>query len=221
MIKIVIFDLDGLLVDTEPLQFKAYNQVFSRHGYPVPLGDWRRWTDQEPPPAKLWIESYDIPLDAQQIADEKKIIYDRLIQEEMELKPGAKHLVEMLSHGFRLCVASGSRIESIESSIGRYGLRGSFEKLISSTSVRRNKPCPDVFLEAASQMGTSPSECVVIEDSVIGLQAAKAADMACIICPDAFLSHPRSRYREADVIVDSLEEITLHTLRELQIDNLA
>ncbi len=220
MIEVVIFDLDGLLVDSEPLQYKAYNQVFSRHGYPVTVDEWRVWTDLDSRPAELWAEAYDVPLDAQEIADEKKVIYDRLIEEEMELKPGAKQLVETLSHDLRLCVASGSRIESIEGCLGRFGLRDYFERLFSSTSVPRNKPHPDVFLEAASRMGVSPSACVVLEDSVIGLQAAKAARMACIVCPDAFVSHPRSRYREADIIVGSLEEITPHTLRELPADNL-
>ena len=221
MIEIVIFDLDGLLVDSEPLQYKAYNQVFSRHGCPVTQEDWRRWSDLESSPSKIWVDTYGLPLNAQQIADEKKVIYDRMIHEEMKLKPDAKYLVELLSHHFRLCVASGSRLESIEGSLGKFGLRDYFERLFSSTSVQRNKPYPDVLLEAASEMGASPSECVVIEDSVAGLQAAKAANMACIVRPDAFLPHPRSSYRDADVIVDSLEEITLHTLRKLQTNDLA
>ena len=215
MIEIVIFDLDGLLVDSEPLQYEAYNHVFSRHGHPVTLEVWHGWSNFESRPAKLWIESFDLPLDAEEIADEKKVIYDRLIREKLELKPGAKKLVEVLSGDLRLCIASGSRIESIESSMRKFGLYDCFEEFISTTTVRRNKPHPDVFLEAASRMGGSPSTCVVIEDSVVGLQAAKAADMACIVCPDAFASNPLTKYVAADVVVDTLEQVTMQTVKKL------
>ena len=212
MIEVVIFDLDGLLVDSQPLQYRAYNRVFSDHGYPIGHEDWQTMVRQSYS-IKRWIEEHELPLDSELIRNRKKEIYDRLIKEELQLKPGAKKAVELLSREYRLCIASASRIESIEAVVRKFSLTDFFGAVISDSVVRRGKPFPDVFLEAASQMKTTPNQCVVIEDSVAGLRAAKKAGMPCIICPDSYINTPLEQYRDAELIVNSLEDISIAVIK--------
>ena len=211
MIEVVIFDLDGVLVDSQPLQYEAYNLVFSGYGYPIGHDDWRLMV-QHSYSIKQWIQEKGIPLDPEKIRDEKKKIYDHFIEEKLQLKPGANNLIELLSGRYRLCIASASRIESIEAITRKFSWVDKFRCFVSDTEVRHGKPFPDVFLKAASQMRTSPSHCVVIEDSAAGLKAAKKAGMTCIVCPDSYFKVSPYEYETADVIVDSLEDIRVETI---------
>lgn len=211
MIKVIIFDLDGLLVDSQPLQYKAYNQVFTDYGYPLSEQDWYQWIHQSLSP-KEWIEIHQLPLDLEVIRSEKKEIYDQLIRDELVMKPGAKRAIEQLGSHYRLCVASASQLDSVGQVLDNFNIRWEFEQIVSDKDVERGKPFPDVFLKAAELMGVHPSECIVIEDSVAGLRATKEAGMKSIICPDSFAKVPIEEYKDADRIVQSLEELSLQML---------
>jgi beta-phosphoglucomutase-like phosphatase (HAD superfamily) len=144
-LKAVIFDLDGLLVDSEPLQFRAYREAFSSYGLPFTVSDWQKWHALGAS-ASIWIASMGWDLDAEIIRAEKKLRYDRFVESDLTLKPGARSLIEDLaSNGIRLCVASGSRIESIQACLARFALLSHFEALFSATKTARRKPYPDVF----------------------------------------------------------------------------
>jgi len=214
MIKIIIFDLDGLLVNSQPLQYKAYNHVFSKYGYPLSKDKWEEWI-QNSHHVKDWIKKHNLPLNPEKIRAEKKEIYDQLIASKLNLMSGAKKVVKLLSKKYRLCIASSSRIESIEAVLQKFDLHSKFEKLISDTELEKGKPYPDIFLKAAKLMQVSPEVCLVIEDSSAGVRAAKSAGMKCIICPDPFVKKQCCEYQNADKIVRSLEEITLKTIMEL------
>lgn len=207
MIKVIIFDLDGLLIDSQPLQYKAHNQVFSQHGYPLTLKDWHEWIHNGYN-IKLWIEKNKLPLDDKKIRAEKKIVYDKLVINKLKLKPGALELINRLYGKYKLCIASSSRIDSIKLCINKFGIESKFDKLISDKEMLKGKPHPDIFLKTAQIMNVKPEECLVIEDSIVGLKAAKAAKMTCIICPDTFSSLEHSKYKNADRIVETLDEIT-------------
>jgi HAD superfamily hydrolase (TIGR01509 family) len=214
MLELVIFDLDGLLVDSEPLQYQAYRDAFSRHGIELALQDWPQWHRLEASAAR-WISVHNLPLDPEQIRLEKKILYDALIAQELCLKPGARQLVETLAQKFRLCVASGSRPESIEACLVRFSLQSFFECQVSATLLARKKPYPDVYLEALAKMQVRPGRAIAIEDSVTGLKAASAAGIKCIVCPDTFLPMPLSELDGAALIVDSLENLSLSQIERL------
>jgi HAD superfamily hydrolase (TIGR01509 family) len=152
-------------------------------------------------------------LDAEIIRAEKKLIYDRLVESDLTLKPGARSLIEHLtSNGIRLCVASGSRIESIQTCLGKFELLSHFDELFSATRTARKKPYPDVFNLAVSEMALSRDSTVVIEDSPTGLTAALAANLRCIVCPDAFLGRRASDYAGASLLVSSLEQLNAAVL---------
>jgi len=183
----------------------AYNQVFSEYGYPISPKEWREWI-RNSYGAPEWIQKNNLPLDAEKIRAQKKIIFDQLIWQEMELMPGAKNAVMRLSKKYPLCIASASRRETIEACLGKFHLTSKFKKIIPDEEVKRGKPHPDVFLRAAKVMGFEPSECLVLEDSPAGLKAAKAAGMKCVICPDPFSKTPLVQFKSADKIIKSLNE---------------
>jgi len=214
MIKLIIFDLDGLLVDSQPLQYKTYNQVFSQYGHPLSRDDWEIWI-QKSHSARSWIEDHGLSLDPEKIRAEKKEIFDRLIEEELELKEGAQELVELLSKNYPLGLASASRMESIESCLNKFNLTDKFQIIESDVGTDRPKPYPDIYLTVAEKMQQEPPQCLVIEDSLAGLKAAKSAGMKCVICPDTFCNTLVADIEEADLIVKVLDEITLKMIEAL------
>jgi HAD superfamily hydrolase (TIGR01509 family) len=214
-LKAVIFDLDGLLVDSEPLQFRAYQHAFSAHGIEFGEHDWATWHEVGAS-ADAWLVFKGWRADPESIRSTKKAIYEQLIDAELTLKPGAAKLTQDLySNGVRLCVASGSRIESIEACLNRFNLRQFFEGLFSATTARRRKPYPDVFELAMAEMGLSQSGTVVIEDSVVGLRAACAAGLPCVVCPDSFLVYDPDEYLGAALLIQSLSELDSNVLSEV------
>ena len=214
MLEVVIFDLDGLLVDSEPLQFQAYREAFSRYGVDLDLNDWPSWHNLEASAAR-WVATHNLQVDPQKIRSEKKILYEELIKNELTLKPGAKQLVDALSGKYRLCVASGSRPESIEACLDRFSLSSHFEMQFSATLLERKKPFPDVYIEALSRMQVKPHCSIAIEDSVTGLKAAMAAGIKCIVCPDSFVPATRSDYDGAALVVDTLECVSHSNIEQL------
>ena len=138
-----------------------------------------------------------------------------LIETQLTLKPGARQLVENLSGHCRLCVASGSRPESIEACLNRFSLTPFIEQQFSATLLKRKKPYPDVYIEALSKMQVASRNALAIEDSMAGLQAAISAGISCVVCPDSFIPIAPSSYVGASLIVESLEELTISGLRQL------
>lgn len=211
----VIFDLDGLLVDSEPLQFRAYQAAFQAHGVELAEHEWRAWHEVGAS-AAAWVEFKGSNADPEAIRSTKQSVYEQLIEAELSLKPGAETLVRDLhSSGVRLCVASGSRIESIEACLGRFELLRYFEGLYSATTTPRKKPHPDVLQLALEQMSLSPHRTIVVEDSLAGLQAALAANLPCVICPDGFLAYDPAEYQGAALLVSSLADLSPQILGEV------
>jgi len=214
MLEVVIFDLDGLLVDSEPLQFRAYQKAFARFGVAFDIGDWPEWHRLEAS-ASRWIEAHNLAVDPETIRAEKKIYYDEMVKNELTLKPGARSLVESLSSSYRLCVASGSRPESIENSLDRFSLTPYFEKQFSATLLPHKKPYPDIYLEALSQMKVSSPQAIAVEDSLAGLRAATGAAVKCIVCPDDFTPAENSEFKDAALMVGSLEELSPELIEKI------
>lgn len=115
--------------------------------------------------------------------------------------PGAMACVERLAKTYPLALASGSPLCVIEAVLAHHGIRSKFQCLISSESVPHGKPAPDVFLAAAAGLGAAPESCIVFEDSLVGVRAAKAAGMHCVAIPS---SHPEEIAKIADRVFYSL-----------------
>jgi len=220
MIKVVIFDLDGLLINSQLLQHKAYNQVFSKYGYPITKKEWEDEWIQNSICCKDWIKKNNLPLNFEKLRAEKKEIYEKLILTDMELKPGANNAIDALSKEYQLCIASGSVKSSIDVNSKKFDFDSRFKLIVADEEahIKNPKPHPDVFQYVAKKMKVEPNECAVIEDSKAGLKAAKSAKMKCIICPDTFCDIQLSEFDDADKIVKTLNEIDVRMINELGVN---
>jgi HAD superfamily hydrolase (TIGR01509 family) len=132
--------------------------------------------------------------------------------QELPLIDGAVEAVRRVASSFRLAVASSSNRPLIDSVLERSGLASFFEATVSSEEVERGKPAPDVFLEAARRLDVDPARCAAVEDSANGIRAAQAAGMRVVAIPNRRYPPPPEAHALADVVVDSLDDLTIDVL---------
>jgi beta-phosphoglucomutase len=214
MLECVLFDLDGLLVDSEPLQYRAYRYAFAQFDIDLSLDDWIRWHSAEASTAR-WVESEGLQLDVQQLRDTKKQYYDELIANELSLKPGARALIEDCAAGLQLAVVSASRRESIEACLDKFDLLQHFSSLVSGSEVARSNPWPEPYLDAMQALETSARHAIALEDSLTGYRSASAAGLKCVICPDHFMPKPQAAFANAALVTDALTELSASELRRV------
>lgn len=216
MTKVVIFDLDGLLIDSEPLWGEADQAVLAKFGidYHDELHEATRGRGQREC-AQLYIKHFNLSDSVESFVNKRIEAMYTLLQEKLKLMPGAEDLVVKLNAaGFILALATGGhRKERAEEILEKFSLRGFFKAVVSSMDVRRGKPFPDVFLACAKKLGVLPSECLVLEDAQNGVVAAKAAGMKVIgVNPDPKV---RKLFQSADLVAKSLDRIILELIRNL------
>ncbi|UVK42054.1 HAD family phosphatase [Mesorhizobium sp. AR07] len=176
----IIFDCDGVLVDSEPLAARAYERVYDKHGMPgVNTGIIAQCIGMKQSDIIARIKDltgHQFPATADgDIWAETKVLFSQ----ELKPTPGITAFLETL--GGDRCVASSSSVERINHSLAVTGLARFFgDAIYSSSMVKNGKPAPDIFLFAADKMGANPADCIVIEDSPFGIQGAVAAGMTAI-----------------------------------------
>jgi HAD superfamily hydrolase (TIGR01509 family) len=208
-IDTVIFDLDGVILETE----QEWNDV--RHEFAVAHGG--RW-DENDQPAVMGANSMkwaEYMRDQVGVALPPRDIYQGVVgalraryAQHLPLIPGVRDTIIGLVPQFRLGVASSSPIELIEYSLELAGLRHYFGALVSSDEVPTGKPAPDVYLEACRRLNTTPARAAAIEDSSNGLRAAAAAGLAVIAVPNASFPPSPDALSLADIVVGSISQVT-------------
>jgi HAD superfamily hydrolase (TIGR01509 family) len=172
-----IFDCDGTLADSMPLHYRAWADTVTKYGGQMPeelfyaLGGWPSHKMVE-----LLNERFGTSLDPEIVASEKEHLYvERIarIQPIPEVAEFARQVVVFA----KVSVASGGVLPVVTRTLETIGFKGFFSVIVTSEQVKRGKPFPDMFLEAARRMGVRPSECLVLEDSIAGFEAAIAAGM--------------------------------------------
>ncbi|MEM7208642.1 MAG: HAD family phosphatase [Pseudomonadota bacterium] len=214
MLKSILFDLDGLLVDSEPLQFRAYQIALKSFGVSLDHQAWIEWHSVEASTTR-WINDQKLDLDPEEVRNTKKAHYEKLIENELELKPGAADLVKACAEEFEIAIVSSSRRESIEVCMQKFGLLQYFPLIVSGTELPRSKPFPDSYLDALKKMDVNAQEAFALEDSTTGFSAAKAACIPCIICPDLFIPKASGAFEGAALVVDSLHQLDATALKAL------
>ncbi len=176
---LVIFDCDGVLVDTEGLCNRELSRWLTEAGYPISYEDCRRtFNGRTMSSVQDIVESAGVSLGAD-FPDRWNDRLPAILAQGVEAIPHVKELIESLrQRGIPSCVASSARIHKMQNTLGQTGMLSWFEgRMFSAQMVARGKPFPDVFLHAAREMGFRPDNCVVIEDSLAGAQAGEAAGM--------------------------------------------
>jgi HAD superfamily hydrolase (TIGR01509 family) len=211
-IRAVIFDMDGVLVDSEPLINAAAITMFREKGLRVEPDDFLPFVGAgEDRYIGGVAEQYGFPLDVPAAKHRTYEIYLGLVPSRLEAFPGALDLVNACrAAGLRIAVASSADLIKVRANLEAIGLPLKFwDAVIVGEDVKHKKPAPDIFLSAAEKLGMSPRECVVVEDATNGVQAAKAAGMRCVAVATTF---PPDRLQEADVIRDRISDVLLSDL---------
>jgi len=207
-VRAVVFDLDGLLVDSEPLQIAAWQAFLVGYGKRLDDGLLNelfglRLRDS----ARLMIDRLDLPLTLEQVITERDAIFLDSLAGQLRAMPGAPELVaELAERGVPRALATSGHRHYVERALAEIGLAGMFPVLVTAEDVEQGKPAPDCYRLAADWLGLPPEACLALEDAPLGVRAARAAGLRCLAIPN---EHTRSLpgLEEADAILPSLHEV--------------
>ncbi|NLH98958.1 MAG: HAD family phosphatase [Chthonomonadales bacterium] len=214
MERAVIFDLDGVLVDSSLFHRESWRVVGKERGFE--MTDELFWRTFGMPNRQILPLLLHRDLSEDEIAElseRKEAVYRELAAGKMQPLPGSTDLVRaVVDAGFRVALGSSTPMSNIRVVLDALGIRECFEQIVCSDDVTHGKPHPEVFLKAAQKLGVDPSRCVVIEDAVVGVQAAKAAGMRCLAVAT---THPADKLQEADMVAPDLTHVTPGTLARM------
>ncbi|HMJ10224.1 MAG TPA: HAD-IA family hydrolase [Polyangiaceae bacterium] len=209
----VIFDLDGVLLDTEPLYTEATQRIVEPYGKVFEWsikGEMMGRSSLES--ARYLISALGLPISAEEFLALRKPLLEESFRAADEIR-GAQAFVRALhAHRIPMALATSSERSLCALKIERHGWFSLFQTIVcgDDPNVERLKPAPDIFLVAARALGAAPEQCLVFEDSLAGVEAARAANMQVIALPDPHMD--RSRFENADLVVDSYDELPLQDL---------
>jgi HAD superfamily hydrolase (TIGR01509 family) len=213
VITTVIFDLDGLLADTERLHCQAYQDALRCHGAALTEAEYAEHWVRSGRGIGDWVSIHGLTVDPVMVRARKSERYLELLTVSLQPMDGALALLESLHGKKTLALASSSYRDAVDAVLRGLDITHYFKAVISGLDVERVKPAPDIFLAAARAVGARPSECLVLEDAEKGVLAAYEAGMACIAVPNEHTRH--HDFSRATRICASLKEITLEFIEEL------
>ncbi len=214
----ILFDLDGTLIDTEQADFTAGQMLAQEMGVKISLDFWAE-------NVVGIMEGYDIffaelQRQSKKNGTTKEFLWQRLQQlweqtmQNMALMPGATPLLSGLrASGYRVGLASASDQAWVYRWLNHFDLHPYFHTITTGDDVRQNKPAPDIYYLAAEQLQVSPQKCLVFEDSVFGIQAAKSAGMTVVAVPNTITRN--LDFNQADKIINGLNQISIETLHTI------
>ena len=211
----VIFDWDGVVIDSSAQHVRSWELLSEEIGKPLPDGHFKKGfgkKNQEIIPNLLrWS---DDPIEIERLGDRKEELYRELVRDQgVRVLPGARELLSALREaGIPRSVGSSTPLSNLNALFAATGLGELFDAVVCGDDVKNGKPAPDVFLLAAQKLGLDPAGCLVIEDAHVGIAAAHAAGMKVLAVAT---THPLEELTSADAAVASLAEITPERLRQI------
>jgi HAD superfamily hydrolase (TIGR01509 family) len=183
MIRAVLLDFDGTLVDTEPLQWRSYQRALAPFGVVVGLEEYRRHFIRAAGGSDWACRRYALPVAPDELRERKAIEYAALIPADVRPCGGAETLLERLRGRRRLAVVTNSVRAEVDAILAHLGWTAAFDGIVSREDYGRAKPAPDGYLEAARRLGCIVRDCVVVEDTERGVRAGLAAGMPVVAVP--------------------------------------
>jgi len=214
MITAAIFDLDGLLADTERLHCLAYQTALAEIDVGLNESEYAEHWIRHGKGIVDWVENQGLRFDPHALRQRKSEHYLTLLETLLRPMDGALELLEALKGKLRIGLASSSYRDAIDGVLAGLGIGHYFEAIVSGLDVAVVKPAPDIFLKAADDLGVTPSECLVLEDAEKGVVAAHLAGMRCIAVPNDFTRH--HDFSKATLVCASLAEVSLGLIRSLE-----
>jgi len=212
MIKAVIFDFEGVIVDSEPLRYETWRILFKRKfQVDLPLYgpdiasqiNGRKQTDN----VLHFLQQARVTGNAEELINERAKLLEEVYSNPEKIKPieGLFPLLEFLKkNNIQQAIATSSFKDTTEKMMQYLKIEDYVDTLVTGQDVEHGKPAPDIFLKAAKQLATLPQDCLVIEDSINGIEAAKAAGMRCVAITSSL---PREMLSKADLIIDRLDDL--------------
>ena len=212
--KAVIFDMDGVIINSEPLHFEIEGELledlggkFDKKAHEAFVGttDYNIW--------KKYKEEFNLEPSVEEIVEMKK---ERFLERIGEVELTENFMAFMLTlhnEGYPMAIASSNNRKVVDAVVNRFGLSKYMKFIISGEEVRKGKPNPEIFLTAAKKMGVEPEACLVIEDAENGVKAAKAAGMKCIGLKN--MDSGKQDLSQADLVINNFNELNLDIIRGL------
>ena len=208
MLDSIIFDMDGLLIDTEIISYQLYSALLAPYGFTVSLHDYAETYSgkTEEKNVTTLLEHYPLPLSREECFARISAMEKEFLAKGVALKPGAKELLTYLKeHGYKIALASSSIADRAYGILDQHGIRGCFDAFVFGPDLPkgRGKPAPDIFLKTLEKTGAAAEDSLVLEDSDAGVRAAVAAGIPVACVPD--VARPSDEtLRMATGVFDSL-----------------
>lgn len=220
MIDAVIFDLDGLLIDSEVISYQLYQGLLNEYGRSFTIEDYAKNYSGKTELANMEavVSNYQLPISIQEGLDYTLLREKEYFIKRVSLKSGVRELLDYLKkHNYRIALASSSTKERALFALVQHGIDCYFDEMVFGTEVEKGKPNPDIFLKACEKLKVNPENCLVLEDSEAGIQASYSAQIPVICIPD--MKKPTIKYEKmTEMILPSLLEVIFYldkkTLKE-------
>jgi beta-phosphoglucomutase family hydrolase len=212
LIRAVIFDLDGVIVESEDAHIEAEKQIFQKHNVKISTEELHTYTGTT---AKVMftelIAKYKLSITFEEINSQKEEILLKLLEQDGEPTKGVLNFIrELKRREIRLAVGSSSTKKLVNYILNKLNLTDTFDRVIAAEDIGHSKPDPEIFLKAATELWVKPSQCLVIEDSKLGVEAAKSAGMRC-----TGYCNPHSGDQDlskADAIIDDFSKVDIQKM---------
>jgi HAD superfamily hydrolase (TIGR01509 family) len=216
-IRAVVFDLDGVIIDTEGVWEQVRREYVAEHGREfLPDSQQQMMGMSTPEWSRHLAEDVGVGLPSRQVAAE---VLGRMAQKyraDLPLIPGSVDAVRRIAAAYPVALASSSARILIDQVLETAGLAGVFRVTLSTEEVPRGKPAPDVYQAAVSRLGLAPEVCAAVEDSSNGLRSAAAAGLAVVCVPHGVYPPAPDALAQADLVIDSLDELTVEAIAKLR-----
>jgi HAD superfamily hydrolase (TIGR01509 family) len=213
MAKAVIFDMDGVLADSEPAHVAVEQRILEQYG--IKLDDAELSMYKGVTEKFFWtdiIKKNKLNVNYLELSNKKRELFFKAAEGITAFEGVGEILRAIKSEGLLTAVASSSQRDVVEYILMRLNIKQYFDEIVSGNDVINGKPAPDIFLKTAGILSVNAGDCLVIEDSINGILAAKNARMRCIAVTNSF---SRKELSKADIILDTLKELDIKTIKEM------